>query len=214
MRKFILISLATSVLACQEQAAEDNKVMDETPSFSEEAEQFVSFTESLQATESACVFGGEISGELDLETYEILQVELELSAAVLELEEPPQLEIDTDQSLVDLSTIEKIYNTGAFFDGEELIVVETEAFDLELDVVKGQDSEISGEWYYCANPKSSELPTPEREEEAAIPSRLEQVEDKLSSIRDRGLSTDPEPEISIDRMEDPMDLRSANIGEQ
>ena len=92
-----------------------------------------------------------------------------------------QLEIWGD-TWVDLSMVEKRYQSNATLEGEDLMAVETKAFDIEIELNQQSNDSVSGEWYYC--PKSSDVPFPNQADSQPTAEKLAELDEQLSSIRD------------------------------
>ena len=73
MRTFILLSLTTSLFACQEQEPTQNI---EDIQNEQQLDDFEDYTSSLEASPNDCIYGGEINGSLDENTLNIVDVEL------------------------------------------------------------------------------------------------------------------------------------------
>ena len=180
MRTSILLSITATLFACQEQASTQN-----TNERNEDLVAFSDYTQTLEASPSSCVFGGEINAELDETTLEVVDVELGWTEADFRNPSVPTQsgwERENQEIWVDLSAVEQRYKSTAEIEGSELIAVQTETFDIEIEINSSAGDSVTGDWYYC--PKSTEVPTPQREQDGISADRLEELNEKLATIRE------------------------------
>lgn len=179
MRTTILLSITATLFACQEQTTEN------TNESNEGLVAFSDYTEALEASPSTCVFGGEINAEFDETTLEVVDVELGWTEADFRNPSIPThggWERENQDIWVDLSAVEQRYKSTAEIEGSELIIVQTETFDIEIEINSSARDSVTGDWYYC--PKSTDLPTPQRDQGGISEDRLEELNEKVATIRE------------------------------
>ena len=182
MRTFIFLSITTSLFACQEQETTAN--INDADS-RQQVETFEEYTTTLEATNAECVYGGEAHANLASPQPE----DVALSWNHDDLLNPGSIlapgsgwEKQERELWIDLDAIEQHHQTHSAFVEDDLLVITTEVFEIEIELNDRSDEEVYGAWYYC--PKDADHTIPGQSESEASDEDLETQASKLSGIRD------------------------------
>ena len=182
MRTFIFLSTTASLFACQEQ--ETKQQINDTNSTSQ-FETFEEYTTTLEATNAECVYGGEAHATLG--SLQLENVALSLNHDDWQNSGPISVpgsgwEKQERELWIDLDAIKQHHQTYSALVNDDLMVIATEAFEIEIDIDDRSEEEVYGTWYYC--PKDAEHTIPGQSQEEASGDDLETLAGKLNGIRD------------------------------